>query len=289
MQSVHRGTWARRATVMLTGIVLMLAGCDVAEHSAKVQVYQVKGKVESVVADQGQAIIDHGDIPGLMPGMTMNFDVPNPAVLAKMRAGQEIEFTLELRDRSFRIIDVTVLGDTGEAGAAGMSGSLGGEAPDEVAPAFALIDQDGAPVSLTDFEGKVVLLDFIYTHCPGPCPILTGIHASVQAGLDPSLRDRIRLVSISLDPERDTPEAMKAYAKARGADLDGWSFLTGEPEVVDEVVRSYAVGTGVQANGEIEHLVVSFLIDGEGRILKRYLGLEHTAETLRAALEREAA
>ena len=289
MQSALQSRWMRGAVVTLAGIALVLVGCDVAEHSAKVQVYEVKGKVESVVADQGQAIIDHEDIPGLMPGMTMNFDVPNPAVLAKMRAGQEVEFTLELRDRSFRITGVTVLGETGEAGAAGMSGSLGGEPEDEFAPAFSLIDQDGAPVSLEDFAGKILLLDFIYTHCPGPCPILTGIHASVQAELDASLRDRVRFVSISLDPERDTPEAMKAYAKARGADLGNWSFLTGEPEDVEEVVRSYAVGTGVQSNGEIEHLVVSFLIDGEGRILKRYLGLEHSAETLRAALEREAA
>ena len=160
---------------------------------------------------------------------------------------------------------------------------------EEFAPAFDLIDQDGAPVSLSDFAGKIVLLDFIYTHCPGPCPILTGIHASVQSEIADALRDRIRFVSISLDPERDTPEAMKAYAIARGADLDGWSFLTGEPAVVDEVVRSYGVGTGVQPDGEIEHLVISFLIDGEGRILKRYLGLEHTVEALREALEREAA
>ena len=271
-------------SVWMVGLgALALVGCEVAEHSAKIQTYQVTGTVEGVVEDQHHVVIDHADIPGLMPAMTMSYDVPNPAVLSKLREGQEIEFTLELRERSFRIIDVEVLSDTGSAG---MSGSFGDDGPDEIAPAFRLTDQEGASLSLADLSGNWVLLDFVYTQCPGPCPILTGIHVDVQRQLPADLRERVHLVSISLDPARDTPEAMKAYALAHGADLSDWSFLTGDAGAIDDVLSDYGVGSGVQPNGQIEHLVITFLIDAEGHIQKRYLGLEHTPEAIVSDLER---
>ena len=263
---------------------IALVACEVAEHSEKIQTYEVVGTVESVRAARHQVVIDHGDIAGLMPAMTMSYDVPNPAVLSKMREGQEVEFTLEVRDRSFRIVDVEVLSDNGSAG---RSGTFSDDRPAQVAPAFTLIDQEGASVSLADLSGKWVLLDFIYTLCPGPCPILTGIHVDVQKQLPAELRERVHFVSISLDPTRDTPEAMKAYALARGADLSRWSFLTGEARAIQDVLSDYGVGSGVQPNGEIEHLVITFLIDGDGRIQKRYLGLEHSPDSIVSDLERK--
>ena len=265
------------------GLLAWTAACDVAEHSAKIHSYQVKGTVEAVVADPGHVVIDHEDIPGLMPGMTMSFDVPNPAVLGKLRVGQEVEFTLEVRDRSFRVVDVVVLSDSGGAG---MSGTFRDDVPEQIAPAFTLTDQEGAELSLADLSGKWLLLDYVYTQCPGPCPILTGIHVDVQKGLPPEVRERVHLVSISLDPERDTPAAMKAYALARGVDLATWSFLTGDAPAIRQVLSDYGVGSGVGANGEIEHLVITFLIDADGRIQKRYLGLEHTPEAIVADLIR---
>ena len=108
---------------------------------------------------------------------------------------------------------------------------------------------------------------------------------AVQRGLSPALRERAWFVSISLDPERDTPDDMRRYAQARGADLEGWSFLTGPVEHVEAVVRAYRVGKTVGADGEIEHLVASFLIDEEGRIARRYLGLEHEPDEIVADLE----
>ena len=127
-------------------VAFAFVACDVAEHSEKIQTYRVKGTVETVLADQNHVVIDHEDIPGLMPGMTMSFDVPNPVVLAKMREGQQVEFVLELRARSFRIIDVEVL----SAGVGGMSGSFGEPPPEESAPAFTLTDQEGEAVALAD-------------------------------------------------------------------------------------------------------------------------------------------
>jgi len=252
---------------------LVLAACaaeDPSEH------YRARGVVEAVQADYGQVVIAHEDIPGLMPAMTMNFEVPDRELLARLSPGQQIEFTLHFTGKSYRVVDVQVLaeGEPGEGWA-----RFGDELvrADE-APPFSLIDQQGRPVSLEDLAGRTVLLDFVYTTCPGPCPILTSSHVSVQRALGEEARDRVWLVSISLDPSTDTPEALFEYARQRGADLSNWSFLTGPVEAVQEVVQAYGVGSTLAEDGSIDHLVVSFLIDGQGRILRRYLGLEHEPE-----------
>jgi len=290
----------RSAPGALLCALALAAGCEVDRHSERLHSYQVRGVVEAVSPGDGQAVVQHEEIPGLMPSMSMNFDVPNPALLAKLAPGQQIEFTLELRDRSFRITAARVLsgppaagaaaaaGASGTHGAAGTSGLLGGVAELDSAPAFRLTDQQGRAVSLADWRGRAVLLDFIYTHCPGPCPILTARHVELQRALPPGLRARVHFASISLDPQRDTPEALRAYAEARGADLSDWSFLTGPAEEISAVLRAYGIGAGRRRGGEIEHLVATFLIDPQGRIARRFLGLEHSAKTLQTALRRAA-
>lgn len=269
--------------------------CDVAQHSQRARRVKGTGVVEAVDAELKQVVIDHEDIPGVMPAMSMSFDVPDPRVLEALAPGQRIEFTLELRQQSLRVVAATVLAEAGVAGRSGSNepagfarpgaaGFAGAVAEAQPAPDFALIDQDDEPVTLASLRGHVLLLDFVYTHCPGPCPILTGTHVAVQRALPPALAEKVRFVSISLDPARDTPEAMRQYATARGADLARWSFLTGAPEAVADVLERYGVGAKPAANGEIEHLVITYLIDAEGRIVRRFAGLEHRAETLVAAL-----
>jgi len=234
--------------------------------------YHARGVVEDVQPEIGQVLIAHEDIEGLMPAMTMNFDVPDKALLARLEHGQAIDFEVEFTGKAYRVTDATVR-ESGVATSGG--GQLGAIKPvDDPAPAFRLTDQDGNPRALEDFRGQLVLLDFIFTRCPGPCPILTGLHVKLQRELSPELRARTRLVSISLDPLRDTPAVLREYAQKRGADLANWSFLTGEQGEVDAVLKSYGVGSVRTADGQIEHVVVTFLIDGNGQIVRRYLGLD---------------
>src|ERR1700751_968046 len=103
------------------------------------------------------------------------------------------------------------------------------------APEFALISQDGAPVSLADFRGKVVAITFIYTFCTDTCPVLTPMMSFVQDRLGPDFGTKIAFVSITVDPARDTPAVLHEYGRAFGADLRGWSFLTGDPDAIREV------------------------------------------------------
>jgi protein SCO1/2 len=263
--------------------VLLAVACDVAQHSQRARRVEAKGVVEAVDAELKQVVIDHEDIPGVMPAMSMSFDVGDPRLLETLAPGQTIEFTLEMRERSLRVVAARVVSE----GSAGRSGTLdfAGAAQElEPAPDFALVDQDGRPVTLDGLRGQVLLLDFVYTHCPGPCPILTGTHVAVQRALPPELARQVRFVSISLDPARDTPEALRRYGEAHGADLSRWSFLTGEPDAVADVLQRYGVGAKPAENGEIEHLVITYLIDAEGRVARRFAGLEHRADALVAAL-----
>jgi protein SCO1/2 len=245
--------------------------------------YPARGVVREVLLADHQVVIEHEEIEGLMPAMTMSFDVPDHDLLSRLAAGQAIDFTVETAGEKFRVVEATVKGEAGSAGASGAFSELATER--DPAPDFELVDQDGAKLRLADLRGKLVLLDFIFTSCPGPCPILTSAHVTLQRSLPPELRARMRFVSISLDPARDNPMALRAYAQERGADLTGWSFLTGDPEAVARVVQAYGVGTLRRPDGQLDHLVATFLIDAEGRIARRFIGLEHEPEELRRELE----
>jgi protein SCO1/2 len=260
---------------------LVLLACGRAETFA------ASGVVRAVRAPERQVTIEHGAIAGLMPAMTMSFDVADPALLAGVEPGQYVEFEIVRSGDRFEIVALTAPGGD-EAGLSGASGGGGDPLAQagEPAPDFALVDQDAQPLSLAALRGKVVLLDFVYTRCPGPCPILTGIHQAVRAGLSAVQRERVQLVSITLDPAHDTPEVLRAYASARRIETRGWAFVTGPAGDVDAVARAYGVGHLRPRTGEIEHTVATFLIDREGRIARRYLGTTHAPDAIRADIEK---
>src|SRR5512143_3641495 len=107
------------------------------------------------------------------------------------------------------------------------------------APAFALVDQNGRQFTLADLRDKVAVITFIYATCTDTCPVLTAKMASLQRPLAADFGSRVRFVSITVDPEVNTPAVLRSYATAHGANLTGWSFLTGSPSSIDDVVRAY--------------------------------------------------
>ena len=177
---------------ILVLVLLVAAACSRDRH------YHARGVVEDVQSETGQIVIAHEDIPDLMPAMTMNFDVRDRHLLETLAHGDAIDFEVEFTGKAYVVTEATVR----ERGVAtGGGGQLANIAPvDDPAPPFQLTDQDGNPRSLDEWRGKTLLLDFIWTRCPGPCPILTGLHVDVQRKLPEALRDRVRFVSISLDP-----------------------------------------------------------------------------------------
>ena len=149
---------------------------------------------------------------------------------------------------------------------------------DVAAPAFSLRDQDGRTVSSADLRGKVVVLDFIYTHCPDACPLQTEKLAGVQRLVNATpMKDRIRFVSITTDPKRDTGEALREFAKVHGVDPTNWVFLTTAPDQPEDATRKLAKAYGLefvpQGDGLEVHGVVTHVIDQSGRMLARFHGL----------------
>lgn len=114
---------------------------------------------------------------------------------------------------------------TGEAGASPLSAIA--------VPEFELVDHDGRPIDRSILDGHYTVLDFIFTNCPTWCPGMTLAMKRVQ---DATAGSDVRLLSISVDPERDTPEVLRAFALSYGADLDRWTFATGDDATVRRIV-----------------------------------------------------
>jgi protein SCO1/2 len=141
------------------------------------------------------------------------------------------------------------------------------------APEFVLTSQDGAPVTLADFRGKVVAVTFILTMCTATCPVLTPMMSFVQDQLGNDFGTKIAFVSITVDPERDTAEVLKQYAQAFGANLAGWSFLTGSPQAIREVTHRYGVYASKTGDGDVEHTFLTSIVDPRGILRVQYLGV----------------
>jgi len=152
------------------------------------------------------------------------------------------------------------------------------------APDFALTSQDGARVTLSDFRGKVVAVTFIFTSCTDTCPLLTAKMAGVQDELGPAFGAKIAFVSITVDPERDTPEVLKQYAQNFGANPAGWVFLTGDLAAIRDVERSYGVFAAKAVDGDVDHTFLTSLIDPRGILRVQYLGVRFAPEEFRRDL-----
>jgi protein SCO1/2 len=140
-------------------------------------------------------------------------------------------------------------------------------------PDFTLTTQGGQPLRWKDLRGKVVLVSFIFTTCNGSCPATTHRMSQIGQVLQEQglfQEDRVRLVSITIDPTRDTPAALLAYAKLYDADLAHWTFLTGSPGRVAEVLAAWGMWAKRLANSQLDHPSRVFLVDPQGRVREIY-------------------
>ncbi|WP_065375051.1 SCO family protein [Ensifer adhaerens] len=152
------------------------------------------------------------------------------------------------------------------------------------APDFTLTSQDGVPVSLRDLRGKVVAVAFIFASCTDICPMLTDNMARVKDKLGSAFGPQISFVSITVDPERDTPQVLKQYAQIFAADVKGWVFLTGDPAVVHDVGRRYGVIARKTASGDVDHTLLTSLVDRSGSLRVQYIGAGFDLEEFRSDL-----
>lgn len=159
------------------------------------------------------------------------------------------------------------------------------QAVDEPTPEFTLQDADGKVFRLADFRGKVVVLHFIYAACPDVCPLHANRIAEIQAMVNRTpMKSMVQFISISTDPEHDTPEILRGYGPAHGLDDANWVFLTTMPDQPTDLTRKLVEAYGHKfdrtENGQLAHGVVTHVIDKEGRWRANFYGLEFASVNL---------
>lgn len=278
-----------RTIIALTAAALGLAACG---RDTNTRTYQLTGQILVVKPETNEVLVKHEDIPGFMPAMTMPYLVSDPALLKDRAAGDLIKATLVVgQERAY----LSTIMKTGAAplpedarttipAAAGVRILQAGDG----VPDTPLIDQDGKPVSLRDFAGTALAVSFIYTRCPLPqfCPLIDRRFGEVQAlaAGDPSLKGKVKLLSISFDPAFDRAEVLRAHAKKVGADPAVWRFATAEEAIVDRLAAEFGINVIREKDGTVTHNLRTAVIDPSGHIVSIVDNNAWTADELASAL-----
>ena len=139
-------------------------------------------------------------------------------------------------------------------------------------PNFELKDQDGKQFHFANARGEVVLITFIFTTCPDVCPLLTAKFAAIQRALERRKVSDYHLLSITTDPEHDSPAVLKGYARQFKADTDHWSFLTSSRRDLAQVWKAFGVNVVKNQSGQVQHTTFTTVVDRQGNRRVDYYG-----------------
>jgi protein SCO1/2 len=271
--------------------------------------YTVRGVVRSLKPDENEVVIRHEEIAGYMVAMTMPFTVRERKDLDGLQSGDSVEFRLRVTEKDAWIDQIRVVSrppKTTPAEPAAAEPTTNARSairilpnvPDlkvgEGVPEYAFTNQFGAPFSLSQFRGQAVALTFIFTRCPYPlfCPRMSDQFATAQKQLlarndGPT---NWHLISLSFDPEFDTPETMKAYGERWNADPKHWTLATGSFDQIEPLAVSSGLyfGRGVSIADQ-NHNLRTLVIRPDGTLQEMLVGNQWTAEELTEALVKAAA
>jgi protein SCO1 len=241
--------------------------------------HPLTGQVIRIDSERGTVLVDHDPIPGYMPAMVMEFGV-TAGDLRVLREGQRIRATLVEEPEGFRLEKVWPVDERAESQVQTAAASLrqdttirGRKVYREVGenlPDFALYDQNGDVVTGARFRGQKVMLNFIYTRCPiaTMCPLAVEHFQTVQRLAREQGVENLQLVSVTLDPEFDTPGVLREFADVRSIDTSNYSFLTGPEGAIKDLLAQFGVHAFLEGS-LLQHTLATLLIDERGRIIHR--------------------
>jgi protein SCO1/2 len=259
--------------VLASSLTLPAWGAEsAAPAEAGVKTYLANGRVREVKADARTVTIEHDAITNYMPAMTMPFHVKDAEELRGVHTGDSISFQLHVTETASWIDHITANGRPGEH-------------PDSTPPTaplpaqsvrphnplldYAFTNELGRPVRLSDFKGQALAITFFFTRCPIPeyCPRLSKNFEAASQKLSGMAQapTNWHLLSVSFDPQFDSPAILKAYAESYHYDPKHWSFLTGPTDKI----RELAAGSDVSyepTNGLINHNFRTLIIDAAGHL-----------------------
>ncbi len=246
--------------------------------------FALKGIVREVDAGRSEVTVEHETIPDYMQGMTMPFPVrDDPQVTRLLRPGDRIEATLVVEKDRYWLEKILTRGFVATPVAPAATAPENKQAAfvtpvpnngvqvGDTVPDFALTDQTGATVRLSQMRGQPVAVTFLYTRCPiaTACPMTTAKFSKLDAML--AHKNFGHLLAVTVDPEHDTPAALAEYAKKAGADPKRWKFLTGSPVAVARVASSFGV-MYYPGRGQMIHSQAVAVVDAQGRLSTIYYG-----------------
>ena len=248
--------------------------------------YRVEGLVVQVDQAKRTILVSHRPIGHYMPPMTMAFSVADHEDLTRLGPGTRLDFDLRvekhksaaqnLKPRMTRLEGTDGKEIPVERPANKLS--VGAEVPD-----FTLTDQSGRQTSLSQFRGRVVAIDFIYTRCPLPdvCPRLSANFSYLAK----RLRGRnLTLLSITIDPTWDRPEVLTEYARRWQADGETWRFLTGTVDRIGNVAGLFGLIYWPE-EGSITHTIATAIVSRDGRLAALIEGSSYRPDQLGALVE----
>jgi protein SCO1/2 len=261
----------RRTHLLLIPLLLLAVACA---REPRARQFTLVGQILEVGPGGAELVIRHHDIPGFMPGMTMPFRLKDPTLAKGRVAGDLVRATLMVTDDEAWLATVEKTGwaplpERKEP----LRPAVSLVEPGEAVPDQGLVDQDGKPFLLSSLRGSSVLLTFIYTRCPLPefCPRMDAFFGSIQRAIkDGRLPGPVRLLSVTFDPDFDTPAVLRAHAARVGADRAVWTFASAPRAEVEawgarlglSLIRDEKNPAG------ITHNLRTAVIDRKGRLVK---------------------
>jgi protein SCO1/2 len=284
-----------RISVLLISVLFFLTGCQPAattSNGTAAKRFPLVGKVISVNKEAKTATIQHEEIPGYMSAMTMSFPIHEDWVWNDLTPGSEIHAELVVDNTAKEPYWLEKIGIV-----AGADPNRPVPTDDRFAqigkpvPDFTLTNQDGKKISLKDFRGKALAITFIYARCPLPdyCIRMSTNFSDIANELkgNGELKDKIRLLSISFDPENDTPEKLRSYGAGylgnqNPPDFTVWQLAVGSDAEVKKIADFFGLDYQIDESNktQINHNLRTAVISPEGNVTKIFPGNEWTPAQL---------
>jgi protein SCO1/2 len=277
---------------------------DVRTDSGPVTNYVVRGVLKSVAADKKSVVIHHEAVPGMdMPEMTMPFTVRPPDAMPDIPPGSSIEFRLNVTAKDGWIDQIRPVTNAPPSSAESSTNSpqdfyLAPAVPvlnvGEVVPSYRFTNQLGMPIQLSDFAGKVLVIDFIFTRCTYPefCPALSRKFAALQKQLSsgPAPLTNVHLLSISFDPKFDQPAQLKGYGRTYSQNPALWTLATGSLDQIDRLTGHFELYFSRNADPAGQnHNLRTVVLDGNRKLVQLFKGKDWTLDDLEASVRKAAA
>jgi protein SCO1 len=273
----------KRAILLLLLLTSLCLFPSCRRNRANEKRYDLQGKVVIVEPDKHLVTVSHQDVKGYMPAMTMAFTVLNESDLQILAPDDQITATLVVDGSHSWLEDLIIARQS--ANTAAMPAVVVAKEGDEI-PNYTLRNQDDREIRIQNYRGKALLLTFIYTRCPVPdyCTLMSNNFAVIdrELGQDPELYAKTHLLSISIDPEYDTPKVLRSYGAAhteryQNETFAHWEFAGGTKDQIRELAEFFGLRYFPEKD-QIIHGLRTVIVGPDGKVAKIYIGNEWKPE-----------